>query len=253
MPFTPPLPFPDEGAANHIRFCQAFGEKGVHLYVYGVEKADHFPARQSKEACETIARVHGGVAIFAQQNPALIDKGVFHNDVISCGNQDLFLYHKEAFVNTPEVIEEIQRYVPIEPIAVEISVEKAIETYLFNSQLLTLPDQSRLLLAPEECRELPLHKLPFPVDFVEIKESMQNGGGPACLRLAIPLTETEINKIHQPIFLTPSLYKELKGWIEIHYRDHLAPEDLGDPALLQESQKALEALYNILQIPLRIS
>ncbi|MCC5832864.1 MAG: N-succinylarginine dihydrolase [Chlamydiales bacterium] len=248
----PPLPFPDEGAANHIRFCLSYESKGTHLYVYGrdlyTQEAHLFPARQTRDASEAVARIHGGAAVFAQQNPILIDKGVFHNDVISCGNRETFLYHQEAFVNTEEVIKEIQKYCPVKPIKIELSVEEAVRSYFFNSQLLTLPDQTRLLLAPEECRELSLEWLPFPVDFINIRESMQNGGGPACLRLAIPLTKEEIGKIHQPIFLTQHLYVELKEWIEKHYRDRLAPEDLGDPALLEESREAIAALFKILKI-----
>lgn len=248
----PPLPFPDEGAANHIRFCRSYEAKGTHLYVYGRElyskETRLFPARQTREACEAIARRHGGTAVFAQQNPAFIDKGVFHNDVISCGNRDVFIYHEEAFVNTEGVIREIQKHCPVRPIKIEIPIEEVISSYLFNSQLLTLPDQTRLLLAPEECRRLSLEWLPFPVEFVDIRQSMQNGGGPACLRLALPLTEDEIKKIHQPIFLTQSLYEELKSWIEKHYRDRLAPMDLSDPALLRESREALEALRAILTL-----
>lgn len=249
----PPLPFSDEGAANHIRFCRSFESKGIHLYVYGrglfTQEPHLFPARQTREACEAIARMHGGMAVFAQQNPELIDKGAFHNDVISCGNRDVFLYHEKAFVDTKAVIGEIQKHCPIQPIKAEIQVDEAIRSYLFNSQLLTLPNQTRLLLAPEECRDLHLAWLPFPVEFVDIRQSMQNGGGPACLRLAIPLTEKEIEKIHQPIFLSRDLYVTLKNWIEIHYRDRMAPEDLGDPALLQESRIALGALNQILNLP----
>lgn len=248
----PPLPFPDEGAANHIRFCSTYESKGTHLYVYDrhlFRQEPHlFPARQTREASEAIARLHGGIAVFAKQNPALIEKGVFHNDVISCGNRHVFLYHDEAFVNTQEVIGKIQSTCPLQLVRVEIPVERAIKTYLFNSQLLTLPNQTQLLLAPEECQELSLEWLPFPTEFVSLKQSMENGGGPACLRLAIPLTDEEIQKVHQPIFLTPSLYQNLKEWIEKHYRDHLTLNDLRDPSLLTESHEAFESLSALLEL-----
>lgn len=248
----PPLPFPDEGAANHIRFCTQFDAQGTHLFVYGkglfTQKPHLFPARQTREACEAIVRLHGARAVFAQQNPSLIEKGVFHNDVISCGNKNVFLYHEEAFVNTDEVIAQVEKTCPLLKIKCEFSIEKAIETYFFNSQLLTLPDQTQLLLAPEECRILSLDWLPFPVDFVSIRESMQNGGGPACLRLSIPLTEKQQSKIKGAIFLTDELYTTLVRWIEKYYRDRLHPDDLADPALLQEGREALETLTDILQL-----
>ncbi len=191
----PPLPFADEGAANHIRFAPSYDHKGTHLYVYGrsifKQEPLRFPARQTREASEAIARIHGGTAIFAKQNPALIEKGVFHNDVIACGNRDVLLYHEDAFENTDEVLAQIDRFCPLKKIKIDISAEEAIKTYLFNSQLLTLPDGSQLLFAPEECRSLSLDWLPFPIEYIDIRESMQNGGGPACLRLAIPLTKEE--------------------------------------------------------------
>ena len=39
-----------------------------------------------------------------------------------------------------------------------------------------------------------------------------------------------------------TLFASLDEWIERHYRDRLAPADLTDPALLDESRTALDAL-----------
>ncbi|MCH9627036.1 MAG: N-succinylarginine dihydrolase [Chlamydiales bacterium] len=247
-----PLPFADEGAANHIRFTSSYDQPGTHLYVYGrslfEKQTTRFPARQTKEACEAIARTHGTQAVFARQNPALIEKGVFHNDVIACGNRSTLLYHPEAFEETERVLAEIERTCPLQKIPVEIPIEQAIETYLFNSQLLTLPDQTHLLLAPSECRQLALDWLPFPVEFVDLKESMLNGGGPACLRLAIPLTEEEIQKVPPQICLDEELYQNLTAWVSAYYRDRLTPADFADPAFLTEVQTALDALTQILNL-----
>lgn len=246
-----PLPFADEGSANHIRFTPSEDQPGTHLYVYGRSifepNTTRFPARQTKEACEAIARTHGSRAVFARQNPALIEKGVFHNDVIACGNRSTLLYHPEAFEDTGSVLAQIERTCPLQKIQVEISIEQAIETYLFNSQLLTLPDQTQLLLAPSECHQLSLNWLPFPVEFVDLKQSMLNGGGPACLRLAVPLTDEEIQEIHPQIFLDEALYRKLTDWVSEYYRDRLTPADFADPVFLTEVQTALDALTQILK------
>lgn len=241
----PPLLFADEGGANHLRFSN-----GVHLFVYGREEFFHqehrFPARQTREASEAIARRHGiKKAVFAKQNPLLIEKGVFHNDVICCGSGDFLLYHKEAFTNTEDILNQLGE---IEKIRVEISIEEAVSTYLFNSQLLTLPNGSKQLLAPTECMELKLDFLPFPIEFIEIRESMQNGGGPACLRLVIPLTNEEISSVHPSIFLNEALYLKLTSWIHEFYRDRLSIGDLADHALLNESREALDSLTKILHL-----
>lgn len=249
----PPLPFSDEGSANHLRFCTEYGKKGVHLFVYGKSlfssgPPTRFPARQSLQASEAIARLHGGQAFFARQNPTLIDKGVFHNDIISLGNRDLFLYHEEAFENTQELLNQIERVFPLKKIKISLSIEEAIETYLFNSQLLTLPNGQHLLLASEECQKLDLSWLPFALDYVDLSESLHNGGGPACLRLAIPLSEEEIQNVHPFIFLTDTLYEKLVRWVGRYYRDRLHLEDLKDPLLLRESYEALDSLTQILNL-----
>lgn len=253
----PPLPaadhFGDEGAANHIRFCTDYGEPGVHLFVHGMscfdEQATRYPARQSREAHEAICRRHGlspHQVVFARQNPQLIEHGIFHNDVISTGNLNLFLYHPEAFVDTPRVLEEIDQKLKgasLDAHALPITIEEAIDSYIFNSQLLT---REQILIAPEEAKphapKLPLHK----VHYSSVHESMQNGGGPACLRLRLTVTEQELSQINPRYLLTPELYPRLVDWVERHYRDRLAPDDLADPSLLEEACAATTALQTLL-------
>lgn len=278
----PPLPyhtdFADEGAANHTRFCKAFHQPGIQLFVYGgsatstQQKPQHFPARQTDEASKAIARLHRlspERVLFTQQNPDAIDAGVFHNDVISVGHQNLFMYHEKAFVNTSAVIKELSHkmeslcQIPLITIEVkenDISLKEAVKTYLFNSQIVTLPDQSMALIAPEECRTSPeVHALleniqankSLPIKQViyqNIRESMQNGGGPACLRLRVVLTQTEYQAMHSPIELTDQLYEKLVAWVEKHYREKLVPSDLADPQLLKESRQALDELSRLLQL-----
>lgn len=74
-------------------------------------------------------------------------------------------------------------------------MQDAVTTYLFNSQLLSRDDGSMMLVLPQECREHAgvwryLNRLleeDNPIDDLQVfdlRESMSNGGGPACLRLS---------------------------------------------------------------------
>jgi succinylarginine dihydrolase len=259
----PPLPkaanFGDEGAANHTRFCSNYGEKGVHLFVYGKSLFDEtegrFPLRQTREASEAVARRHGldpSSILFAQQSQEAVDAGVIHNDVISVGNRNFFLYHEKAFQNTPAVISDLQKKCPLKTLCVTeemLSLEKAVKSYFFNGQIVTLPNGEDLLLLPEECRSLNLDWLPLKRTFVDLTESMQNGGGPACLRFRCVVNEKELSAIHPPIFLNDTLHAHLKNWIETHYRDSLTWADLQDPLLWNEIHTALSALSQILHLP----
>lgn len=277
-----PLPshhyFADEGAANHTRFCKTYGEKGIHLFVFGrsvlhsyLPTPSHFPARQTLEASQAIARLHQldpHQLVFAQQNPAAIDKGVFHNDVISVGNQSLFFFHEYAFVHTQEVLHLLQDRMEkichhslhlLQVMENEVPMKEAIKTYLFNSQLISTENRM-ILIAPVECEQSPivsayltnlLQQKDPPIKevlFQDVRESMQNGGGPACLRLRVVLNDKEWKAIHPGIILTEALYHQLVRWINTHYRDHLRIEDLADPFLIRESQVALDELSQILQL-----
>lgn len=265
--------FGDEGAANHTRFCGDYAGKGVELFVYGQEAFDqnaprprHFPARQSLEASQAIARLHGlgeRETVFALQKPETIDAGVFHNDVIAVGNRNVLFYHQEAFAETQAVLVELQDKlgdVPLIAVKVpteEVSVQDAVRSYLFNSQLLNLDDDSMMLVVPGECREVasvsnfldrliennsnPINR----VDVFDLKQSMRNGGGPACLRLRVALTETEYQAMHQGVILTDDLFTRLNDWVDRHYRDSLSQADLADPQLLLESRQALDELTRL--------
>lgn len=274
-----PLPahtmYGDEGAANHGRFSRSHGERGVELFVYGRSadggtEPEKYPARQTREACEALARRHGlraGVVALARQNPAVIDAGVFHNDVISVANEDAFLYHEDAFADTAAALEEIERKLgaPLRRLCVkrgQVSVEEAVKSYLFNSQLVTLPEGGMAIVAPKECEEskavkayldglLAANDNPVTaVHYLDVRESMKNGGGPACLRLRVALTEEELAAAHRPVLLDDALYNRLGEWVEKYYRDTLAPEDLADPALAEEARAAERELERILRLRL---
>lgn len=272
-PALPPVSqFGDEGAANHTRLCAAHGEPGVELFVYGATAFDddapapqRFPARQTLEASQAIARLHGlddRHAVFAQQNPAAIDAGVFHNDVIAVGNGNVLFYHQQAFLDEAQVLADIRQRLkgtelaPVRVAESDVPLADAVASYLFNSQLLNSPD-GMLLAVPGECREIEsvsryldgLVAGDGPITAVEVfdvKQSMRNGGGPACLRLRVVLRDDELQAMHQGVLLTDDLYQRLTAWVEAHYRDRLTQADLADPLLLQECRHALDELTGIL-------
>jgi succinylarginine dihydrolase len=266
--------FSDEGAANHTRLCRDYGEPGVQLFVYGRHAfrdgpaPGKFPARQTFEASAAIARLHRldlGRVVFAQQNPGVIDQGVFHNDVIAVGNGNTLLCHERAFLEPERVLAALREKLDVELCLVEIkdsqvNVEEAVGSYLFNSQLITLPDGGMALIAPMECIEnrrvrqcleeiAADHSNPVvAVHYMDVRESMRNGGGPACLRQRMVLTETEIHRTNPAVFLDDRLFQDLDAWIDGHYRDRLASEDLADPRLLDECRTALDALTRMLNL-----
>ena len=269
--------FGDEGAANHTRFCRTYGEAGVEFFVYGRSAFDSrypapqkYPARQTLEASQAVARLHGlsddGV-VYAQQNPAVIDQGVFHNDVIAVGNGEVLFYHEDAFLETDAVLGQLRAKLAskggnFQAICVPraaVTVEDAVRSYLFNSQLLSRGDGSMLLVVPEECRnnervwaylgQLTSQGGPVrEVKVFDLKQSMQNGGGPACLRLRVALKETELAAVNQGVIMTASLYDTLVQWVDKHYRDRLGEADLADPQLLVECRTALDELTQILKL-----
>ncbi len=267
--------FGDEGAANHTRLCNSYGERGVQLFVYGRHGFDltkpapqKFPARQTQQASEAIARSHQLFAenvIFTQQNPDVIDQGVFHNDVIAVGNGNVYLYHQDAFLDSDDMLAQINRhfapgtFYPIEVPRDQVSIDDAVKSYLFNSQLVNIGAGSMALICPVECEENQNTKryldalvgMDNPVNEViykDLRQSMRNGGGPACLRLRMVLSSDEEKGINQGSVMNDVLFDKLYSWVDRHYRDDLSPADLGDPAFLREVRAALDELTQILQL-----
>jgi succinylarginine dihydrolase len=276
LPQTPA--FGDEGAANHTRLAAGHSSSGVEFFVYGRVEFDpsapapkKYPARQTLEASQAIARLHGldpARTVFASQNPEVIDQGVFHNDVIAVGNGNVLFYHEQAFADEAATLDALRRAlagVDTELTALRVDsgavpVADAVASYLFNSQLLTKPDGKMALVVPHECREniavaRYLEQITAsggPVDELigfDLRQSMRNGGGPACLRLRVTLTDIEAAAMHQGVILTEALYAQLVAWVERHYRDRVEPKDLADPQLAIECAGALEALTRVLGLP----
>ena len=263
----------DEGAANHTLFRAERGAPGTELFVYGRAGFDatsaprRYPARQTREASEAIARRHGldpARTIFAQQNPDAIDAGAFHNDVIAVGSGSVLFCHERAFATQDALLDALRKSIGSRFVAVvvrdeEISLDRAVSTYLFNSQLLERDDGFMLLVVPAECLEddtvsaylkrLTAGDGPIrALRAIDLRQSMRNGGGPACLRLRVWLDASERESIRANVWLTDALHRELIEWVERHYRERLDPADLGDPALLDESRRALEELTRIMRL-----
>ena len=265
----------DEGAANHTRLCGRHEEPGVHLFVFGshgfeqdLSRPVFYPTRQTFEASQAVSHLHQlrpSRVVFARQHPSAIDSGVFHNDVIAVGNQNVLLLHEQAFVDQRAVEDELREKLGgtdlrwIEATRAQISVEEAVRSYLFNSQLLTLPTGKMALLVPVECSEsteawaflqelLEVEEVVDRIEVVDLRQSMKNGGGPACLRLRIVLSEDELGEVSDSVFLDHRLFTALDAWIETHYRDRLTPDDLSDPKLLDESRVALDELTQLLAL-----
>lgn len=266
----------DEGAANHCRL--GYHDKtGTHLFVFGQQSLNQsryvrpkrYWARQTLEASRQIAfnhRLDESKTVFACQNPDIVDQGVFHNDVVAVSNENLFLVHEYAYVDQDKVLSELRKKsnfdLKIYQVSnSDLSIADAVNTYLFNSQIITLPDNKGMLfIAPSECEQsdrarhliekwinddnCPLNQ----VVFLDLKQSMRNGGGPACLRLRVPLNNNWANDIHQGFILTDNRLKLLEAWINKHYRDRLQLKDLCDPEFIDEIYFALDGLSQIMGI-----
>lgn len=264
--------FGDEGAANHNRFCVEHGDAGLELFVYGREEGNgglvpaRYPARQTREASEAVARLHQldpARTVFAQQNPAVIDQGVFHNDVIAVSHQQVLFCHQLAFLNSEALYTRLRETLPgfnvIEVPEHRVSVKEAVETYLFNSQLLSKSNGKMMLVLPEEVRrhtgvwryiseQAEQGDAIDELKVFDLRESMCNGGGPACLRLRVVLNDAQQAAVNPAVMMNDTLYATLTQWVERHYRDRLSQADLADPQLLMEGREALDELTKLLNL-----
>jgi succinylarginine dihydrolase len=259
----------DEGAANHGRICSSHGAVGHHLFVYGREAHEPattpggFPRRQSKLAGELIANAHGldpRLVSHARQSAAAIDAGAFHNDVVSVVNQDVLFAHELAFDQPVDsFLSPDCRVVSVSNQAVPLA--DAISSYLFNSQLATLPNGDMVLVAPAETAETestaaylraavadPTNPI-AAVETMDLRESMRNGGGPACLRLRVVLTAEEMLAVTGRTVVDEAVLDDLSDWVQRNYRDHLDPSDLADPTLVNEVRVAMAELQELLELP----
>lgn len=256
-----PPPFGDEGAANHMRLCAGHGEPGVEVFVYG-RSGGPFPARQHREASEAVARRHGlnpARTLFVEQSPEAIAAGAFHNDVVAVANEGVLLAHEQAFADPASFYAELRRLMPeveiVEVPASAVSLEEAVASYLFNAQLATTAD-GPTLVTPAETRAAPAvwrwledHLAgngPIRrVKVVDVRESMANGGGPACLRLRVVCDPATVD----PRFLVDSAKLDrIAALVEAHWPEAIRAEEIGDPALIGEITSARDTLLSKLDL-----
>lgn len=263
----------DEGAANHTRFYDDVNGRGVEFFVYGAEalgqgvKPANFPARQTLEASTIIARQHGlsgDKTVFAQQHPDAIDAGVFHNDVIAVGHGNFMMCHEMAFLDKQKTYADIEAALGAKLFVHEVSnddlpIEDVVSSYLFNSQIIGNAREGMTIIAPEESANNVRVKAVIdkiiadngPVNAVryfDVKQSMQNGGGPACLRLRVLMNDAQVSAVKARVFLDDGLYADLVAWVNRHYRDHLVVADMADPKFYEECCVALDELTKIMQL-----
>ena len=261
-----PATFGDEGAANHMRFCDSHGAPGVEVFVYGrplSAREGRFPARQHEQASRAVARLHGldpDRTLFIEQNPEAIEAGAFHNDVVAVANERVLFTHERAFADQNAAHDRIRAAFPaLEIVEVrdsEVPLAEAIATYLFNAQLVTLPDGTMALIVPSECRDSevvwawcertmrgngPIRRI-IPVD---VKQSMANGGGPACLRLRVVADPATVD----PRFLLNDETSDIiANCIERHWPEQIDPADLGKETLASSVISARRAMLNALNL-----
>ncbi|MDF1681185.1 N-succinylarginine dihydrolase [Ponticaulis sp.] len=263
--------FSDEGAANHVRLCADHGAEGVEVFVYGREASEDtagFPARQTKLASERIAAMHGlkpERTVYIRQSRQAIDAGAFHNDVVSVGSLNTLFSHELAFEDKAAAYDAIAKAGEglfdlnvVEVPDAEVPLKDAIKSYLFNSQLVKMPGEDRLvLIAPTETEETESTRLfceamtksngPIGrVHYVDVRQSMRNGGGPACLRLRVVLTEEQLRGVNQAFLLDDQKIDALQDWVRAHYRETLSAADFADPALALEISNGHLALQKLI-------
>lgn len=269
----------DEGAANHNRFCTEYGKLGLELFVCNFDLEStmvepmNYPARHCKEASLQHINQHRldpGYVFIAQQNPQVVDAGVFHNDVISTANKDHFLFHEHAFQRQNILIDNLShRFKEVCAADMKLicasdddfSVEDAVTSYFFNSQLLSVKD-GMLLLAPNESKENIRVKAFIDkiissqdnainqVEYIDLTQSMSNGGGPACLRLRVVMSEEELAATKQTVFFDNKLYDNLSAWINKFYPDELNLESAMDKDFHKEIKEAYKNLASLLELEL---
>jgi len=257
-----PVAFGDEGAANHMRLASAHGEPGLELFVYGVS-GGAFPARQHIEASRAIARLHGldpERTMFVEQSPDVIAAGAFHNDVVAVANERVLFTHELAFADRDGLFDQLESRMPdveiVEVPAGEVPIGDAIRSYLFNSQLVTPPDGAMTLVAPTECRETPSVAAWIErhlasngairrVEFVDVRQSMANGGGPACLRLRVACDPSDVDR---RFLVDEAKLDRLTAVIARHWPEEIAIADLQSPDLITSLRSARTALLEALNL-----
>lgn len=258
---VPPC-FGDEGAANHMRMASRHDQSGIEIFVYGTS-GGAFPARQHEQASRAVARRHGleaGRTLFVEQNPAAIAAGAFHNDVVAVANERVLFTHEQAFADPEGTYSAIRAALPEAEIVVvpasAVSLGDAISSYLFNAQLLTLPTGEMALVIPLEAWEHPRVRAwldemrasngpirrVLPVD---VRQSMANGGGPACLRLRVV---AEPKSVDTRFLLDSAKAERIETIIAAFWPESISSNDVGSDDLAEKVKTARDELLDSLDL-----
>jgi succinylarginine dihydrolase len=270
----------DEGAANHMRLAPSHGMAALNVYVYGADGSADDPAsaRQTRSAFEAVVaqhRIAEAQQLLVKQNPAAITAGVFHNDVIAVANGPVLLVHEAAYANGRFDIEHMaDRYhglfgQPLHLLLItheQLELDEAVHTYFFNSQIVTRPDGSMAIIAPTEVKELYAGKAArlleslradatnpvAEVHYADLRQSMNNGGGPACLRLRVPMHEVQLAALKQSVnvLADEALLSAIEKIIDHQYPSQLDAASLADPRLYHTCRAALSQLAGLMKLPL---
>ena len=260
----PPIPpaFGDEGAANHMRLAPEHGAAGVEVFVYGVS-GGAYPARQHLEASKAIARLHllnPDRVIFAEQSEQAIAAGAFHNDVVAVANERVLFAHELAFADKPALLAQLEAKVQgfeyVEVPSAEVPLSDAIKSYLFNAQLVTLPDGQPALILPSEARATPsvwtwierhlAGNGPIRrVEVVDVRQSMANGGGPACLRLRVVADPASIDR---RFIVDEARLDTIAEVVRAHWPEEIHHDDLQQHSLIAQIEAARAALLDALAL-----
>ena len=258
-----PACFGDEGAANHMRMAASHDAPGIEIFVYG-RSGGAFPARQHEQASRAVARLHAlgsDRVLFAEQNPAAIAAGAFHNDVVAVANERVLFAHEQAFADPETLFAQIRQRLPeaefvIVP-ASAVSLAEAVKSYLFNAQLVTLPGGAGMaLIVPQEAWENPpvrrwldamlagngsIRRV-IPVD---VRQSMANGGGPACLRLRVVADPATVD---QRFLLDEANSDTIARVVARYWPEQIDPGEIGNAALASDVLTARAELLQQLDL-----
>ena len=255
-----PVAFGDEGAANHMRLASDYGAPGLEIFVYGVSGGP-FPARQHVEASRAVARLHRldpERTFFLAQSEEAIAAGAFHNDVVAVANERVLFAHEQAFADKDALVDWCMKRMPdmdyVEVAAADVSLADAIRSYLFNAQLVSPPGDGMTLVAPTECRDTPSVKAWIDrhlagngairrVEFVDVRQSMANGGGPACLRLRVQCDPADVD----PRYLVDDTkLEQIEATIEQHWPDQIDGQAIQSASVVAAVAAARAALLDML-------
>jgi succinylarginine dihydrolase len=255
--------FGDEGAANHMRFCAGHDSPGVEAFVYGLNRGGRFPARQHVRAAQAVARTHGVKrALFIEQADRAIQAGAFHNDVVAVANEHVLFAHEEAFEDRAGTLARLAERVPglcvVEAPSADVPLADAISSYVFNAALVSVPGAGgggeMALICPKEAEETPsvwrwlqrvVQDPANPISqlhVLDLRESMKNGGGPACLRLRVALSDEALACVDPRFLVDAAKIDGLERLVEQWWPEAIAPAELANAELWRQCLAAQDAL-----------